>query len=252
MASCSSVKSPTTALPAAALGDESTRQSVSATQREKRANISTLEQAVLELPTNALADIPFSERQIFLDHLREDKDADGAPGSQRLDIKHRYLEFYTDGEVPFHATSMLYVKVFTKSDGGVIVFCHMPKPQADGLPARANQTFFFERRKDQWIDVTDKVLPKGIDRMRCFRPQRTTNVIEAGDYAKAIVRPGGGHDYKREFDLFWDGRKFTTRKAPSHEFTLHSPKKGEQGMACNPQLLPNLISVLTQWPGACI
>jgi len=223
------VKSPPTRLPAAVLGDEATIQTASATQREQSANISTLEQAILELPTTALADIPFSERQIFLNHLREDKDADDTPSSQRLDIKHRYLEFYSDGEVPFHATSMLYVKVFTKSDGGVVVFCHMPKPQADGLPARANQTFVFEHRKHQWIDVTDEVLPKGIDRMRCFRPQRITNVIEAGDYAKTIRRPGGGHYYKREIDLFWNGRKFTTQKAPSHEFTFHSPKKGESG-----------------------
>jgi hypothetical protein len=170
----------------------------------------------MELPPEAVADIPRSQRAIFLSHLRADE-----PSKQRLDVKNGFLEFYSDGEVPFLASSMLYMKVFPAKDGGNIVFCHMPKPQADELPPRPGQTFFFAQRDGKWVDVTRDTLPKGVDFLWLFRHSRHSLVLQAGPY-KVWKKPDGteacGGDGLRLMDLVWDGTSFHTQTAKSQKF----------------------------------
>jgi hypothetical protein len=177
---------------------------------------SMLERAVLELPPEAVADIPRSQRAIFLSHLGADE-----PPNNRLDVKNGFLEFYTDGEVPFFANSMLYMKVFPKKDGGDIVFCHMPKPQADTLPPRPGQTYFFTQRDGKWVDVTKETLPRGVDILWLFRHSRNSLILQAGPY-DVWKKPDGMKSYsgdaKRRLDLVWDRKSFHAQKAKSPTF----------------------------------
>lgn len=174
----------------------------------RAAAMSALERAIMELPPEAVADIPTGERRIFLNELRRD-----APPNKRLDIKNGFLEFYSDGEVPFHVTSMLYIKVFPLIEGGSIILCHMPKPESDSLPSRLRQTFIFTRRKSGWIDLTGQILPKGVYALWRFQPRRASAVIEVGPYKGAR---------RKIFDLIWDGTAFRTQKAKNSEYSYDS------------------------------
>ena len=209
LASCASTRSPPLAPP-------SNPTEVATVGPYHATGAGVLERAVMELPPEAVADIPPSQRAIFLSHLKADE-----PSNQRLDVKNGFLEFYTDGEVPFLASSMLYMKVFPNKDGGNIVFCHMPKPQADTLPPRPGQTFFFARRDGRWVDVTAETLPKGVDILWLFRHSRHSLVLQAGPY-KVWKKPDGseacGGDGVRLMDLLWDGTSFRARTAKSPEF----------------------------------
>lgn len=177
---------------------------------------SLLERAVLELPPEAVADIPRSQRAIFLSHLGADE-----PPNNRLDVTNGFLEFYTDGEVPFFASSMLYMKVFPKKGGGDIVFCHMPKPQADTLPPRPGQTYFFAQRDGKWVDVTRETLPRGVDILWLYRHSRNSLILQAGPY-DVWNKPDGtkscNGDAKRRMDLMWDGTSFHAHAAKSSIF----------------------------------
>ncbi|QTN32763.1 hypothetical protein HZ994_10605 [Akkermansiaceae bacterium] len=170
----------------------------------------------MELPPEAVADIPFPQRAIFLSHLRSD-----GPPNPRLDVKNGFLWFYSDGETPFLASSMLYMKVFPIKGGGDIVFCHMPKPQADTMPPRPGQTYFYAHRDGKWVDVTKETLPEGVDILWLFRHSRRSLVLQAGPY-KVWKKPDGteacGGDGVRLMDLAWDGRSFRAHTAKSPEF----------------------------------
>jgi hypothetical protein len=168
----------------------------------------------MQLPPAALADMPFKDRAIFLDDLKKDQ-----PKNKRLDIRNDYMEFYSDGETPFYASSMLYLKVFWIKGGGFLVFCHMPKPQADGGAPRPGQTFVFKREDGTWNDVTREYIPAEIDILSRFVPRRSKNIVQVGTYRKMLVLSGGGHDYVRQCDLYWTGRSFVVRKSPSQEFS---------------------------------
>lgn len=209
LTACASTKSPTKPLPA-------NQAEADATESQQASGNSVLERAVLELPPEAVANIPRDERSIFLAHLRTDN-----PTNTRLDVKNGFLEFYSDGEVPFLASSMLYMKVFPRKDGGNIVFCHMPKPQADELPPRPGQTFFFTERDGQWVDVTRKTLPKGVDVLWRFKHRRRTPVLQAGPY-KVWKKPDGtdasNGEGVRLKDLVWDGATFHARTATTRKF----------------------------------
>jgi hypothetical protein len=113
------------------------------------------------------------------------------------------------------------MKVFLRKDGGSIVFCHMPKPQADCLPPRPGQTFFFMKRDGQWVDVTRETLPKGVDSLWLFKHHRLSSVLQAGPY-KVWKNPDGtdasNGEGLRLKDLVWDGTTFHARTAKTPKF----------------------------------
>jgi hypothetical protein len=209
LTSCASTQAPTLPPP-------SNPTEVDTVGAYRATGASALERAVMELPAEAVADIPQSQRAAFLSHLRADE-----PPNTRLDVKNGFLEFYSDGEVPFLASSMLYMKVFPDKDGGNIVFCHMPKPQADTLPPRPGQTFFFAQRDGKWVNVTRETLPKGVDILWLFRHSRHSLVLQAGPY-KVWKKPDGseacGGEGVRLMDLVWDGTSFRARTAKTPKF----------------------------------
>lgn len=208
LTSCAATNSRTKPLPA-------NQPEVDSADSGQAVSKSVLGRAVLELPPAAVADIPRVQRTIFLAHLRADKN------KGRLDVKNGFREFYSDGEVPFLASSMLYMKVFPRKDGGSIVFCHMPKPQADCLPPRPGQTFFFMKRDGQWVDVTQETLPKGVDSLWLFKHRRLSSVLQTGPY-KVWKKPDGtdasNGEGLRLKDLVWDGTTFHARTAKTPKF----------------------------------
>jgi hypothetical protein len=177
----------------------------------RAAEVSGLELAIRELPPEAVADIPLSQRTRFLQSLRRD------PSDTRLDLRRGFLHFYSDGgdHGEGFGTSMLYMRQFQRTDGGFVILTHMPKPFADGSAPRANQTFVFERRNGQWTDVTDELFPSGIDLTSHFRPQRVSAIVEVAPYVRVTRRDGRGDVWDfgpRDIDLRWDGRVFQKHK----------------------------------------
>jgi len=171
--------------------------------------LTVIEQALHQLPSAALADLPGEERQIFIDEMLKD-----GPRNMRLDIENQFLEYYSDGETPFHMSSMLFMKVFTDANGD-IVLCHMPKPHADSKAPRLGQTFFFRSTDGHFVDVTKSILPKGVDTKWMFQPRRAKPEIELGPYKKKKRNDGRGYTYIAKSPtalLVWTGHKFELTK----------------------------------------
>jgi hypothetical protein len=97
----------------------------------------------------------------------------------------------------------------------------MPKPQADTLPPRPGQTYFFTQRDGKWVDVTKETLPSGVDILWLFRHSRNSLILQAGPY-DVWKKPDGMKSYsgdaKRRLDLVWDRKSFHAQKAKSPTF----------------------------------
>ena len=103
---------------------------------------------------------------------------------------------------------MFYLKGLpTDSPFSVPVFVHMQKPYNGHKPSK-DDTFVLERgyEPDTWVDITNKVIPKGIDRRSYFHPLRKSLDIEVAPWVR---RAGGGYEYgKCTAILRWNGKTF--------------------------------------------
>jgi len=172
-------------------------------------DLTVLERAIHQLPAECLADLPTQERQLFIDDMLK-----LIPKNKCLDIPNQYLHYYSDGETPFHMSSMLYMKVFP-DERGDIVLCHMPKPHADSNPPRLGQTFLFRWSDGRFVDVTDSILPKKVNRKWKFKPRRAESVIEIGPYEKTRRADGRGFAFigvRPRSQLIWTGDVFELEK----------------------------------------
>ncbi len=175
----------------------------------RAAEVHELERAIRELPAQFVADIPLAKRALLLETLRSD------PSDKRLDLAHGFLHWFSDGG-DIYATSMLYMRLFRRAEGGFVVLTHMAKPFADGSTPRANQTFVFERRKGKWTDITADVFPSGLDLTAHFEPRRASAVIEVAPYVRFARQDGRGDAWKfgsPTAELHWDGHTFQKRKS---------------------------------------
>jgi len=181
--------------------------------------LTVIERALHQLPSECLADLSFQERQIFIDEMLK-----SVPTNKCLDIENQFLEYYSDGETPFEMSSMLYMKVFSDENGD-IVLCHMPKPHADSKPARLGQTFFFRLTEGGSVDVTEKIIPKGVNLKWRFQPRRTERTIEIGPYERTKRNDGRGFAiiarHPRSL-LTWTGNKFEVSKLKSERYSNDS------------------------------
>lgn len=167
--------------------------------------------AILSLPDRYLADIPAANRGRLLEQL-----SSGPFPDNRLDYGNGWLHWYSDGPGP-GSTSMFWLKILPVPEGNVpFVFVHMAKPFASGAKPERNQTFVLQRDRDDWKDVTRRVIPEEVDLTLHFRPRRSANVIEAAPFEKFERRDGGGSAWrfgKRQLDLIWKNGEFQVRPA---------------------------------------
>lgn len=173
--------------------------------------------AILSLPDRYLADIPAANRGRLLEQL-----SSGPFPDNRLDYGNGWLHWYSDGPGP-GSTSMFWLKILPVPEGNVpFVFVHMAKPFASGAKPERNQTFVLQRDRDDWKDVTRRVIPQEVDLTMHFRPRRSANIVEAAAYERIDRQDGRGSAYrfgKRKFDLVWDDGKFQVRKAAKPELS---------------------------------
>ena len=172
--------------------------------------------AILSLPDRYLADVPAANRNRLLEQLSS------GPSDKRLDYENGWLHWYSDGPGP-GSTLMFWLKVLPVPEGHApFVFVHMAKPFASGAKPERNQTFVLQRVRDEWKDVTRRVIPEDVDLTMHFRPRRSANVIEAAAYERFERRDGRGSAYRfgeRKLDLIWKDGKFQVRQAAKTELS---------------------------------
>jgi hypothetical protein len=176
--------------------------------------------AILSLPDRYLADIPAANRGRLLEQL-----SSGPFSDNRLDYGNGWLHWYSDGPSADSpgSTSMFWLKILPVPEGRVpFVFVHMAKPFANGAKPERNQTFVLQRVRDEWKDVTRRVIPEEVDLTMHFRPRRSANIVEAAAYERFERQDGRGSAYrfgKRKFDLVWDDGKFQVHQASKTELS---------------------------------
>lgn len=184
----------------------------SSTPRLKADDGQFLNFVIYNLPPEYFADIPLEERSSFLRILSK------SPKDKRLDYQNKYLHWYSDGG-SISASSQLRVKLFPRKLTGYYrdanlpyVFVHMPKPFADGSVPADDQSFVLEWKKGKWEDVTEKILPKSLDRKLHLRPERQFFGIRAYEYD--VI--GLGKPYKirkKEKSLYvWQDYRFREKR----------------------------------------
>ncbi|MDB6072211.1 MAG: hypothetical protein JWL81_3382, partial [Verrucomicrobiales bacterium] len=178
----------------------------------------TFQHALLTIPPKYLADIPRNQRNLLLEMLSTDRN--------RLDLKHEWLHWYSDGG-DVRGTSMAWAKELPRPNKSPLIFVHMPKPFAKPvIPPGAEQTIILERQATilgmKWRDVTQQVMPEGVDRNLHFRSRREDTTIEAGEWNHVPSRDGAGKIWTfgtRVADLHWNGERFEVRKPASKKLT---------------------------------
>ncbi len=173
--------------------------------------------ALLTLPAHYLADIPLDDRSCLLLELSS------TAYDRRLDYANGWLQYHSDNpeDCP-RASSRFWLKLLPQDDEAPLVFVHMAKPFADGSDPARNQTFVLRRQGDEWLDVTEVVIPSGVDLTLHFRPSRTLDRIEVATYEPFERRDGRGKAYRfgaREFDLIWKDGSFHKAAADSPELS---------------------------------
>ncbi len=140
--------------------------------------------------------------------------------NHRFDPINKYIHYYSDGEDGTGATSMLYLKVFPSTEYDSVVLIHAPKPLADNSRPSEQYTYILGSSDGLWTDITDQILPDGIERNWYFRPSREGSAVETAPYAKIQRRDGlgfylGPSEEKRE--LLFNNDTFSNSK-PSGNF----------------------------------
>lgn len=176
-----------------------------------------LEQIFLSLPDHMVADMPILGRTIFLQNEARNID----PTSKRFDPQHRFIHYHVDSDERTGATSMLYLKVLSTSNGSYIVFVYMPKPLAEIRAPSDNDLYILRPGDSGWVDVTSELLPEAIQRKWYFNPRRKSSLVEVGRYIEKPRQDGRGLYWGpiREFDLLWNGIHFEIKASLEKKFT---------------------------------
>ena len=170
-------------------------------------------EALAELPPRFLADIPLAKRKRLLELAEK--------SSSRLDTAEGWLHWYSDG-ARIGATSMIWAKVLPRPDRTPLLFVHLPKPFADGKKPRLGQTFVLEKRKGGWVEVTEEIMPDGLDLTLHFRTRREDTVVEVANWKEIERADGRGTAWvfgDRVKDLHWSGERFLVEPAASPNLT---------------------------------
>lgn len=169
--------------------------------------------ALIELPPKYLGDIPLADRAVFMKELSTD--------ARRMDVAGNWLHWFSDGG-DVRGTSMIWAKELPRADKSALILIHMAKPFATGGKPEANQTFVMENIGKDWMDVTKKVMPAGVDMKHHFRTRKNDTTIEVAQWEQFDRADGRGKAWKfgpRVMDLHWEGQVFVIKKPKSATLT---------------------------------
>ena len=170
--------------------------------------------AILQLPEHFMAGIPMGRRAELLSNLSMNA------ADTRLDYANGWLHYSSDN--PYRsvgANSVFWIKLLPRKDREPLVFIHIPHRSENSAPPKS-VTAILERKGDKWEDVTESLLPSGVNATDCFVPRRNSTVIQIATFVQAERNDGRGKywaDGQRKAELRWDGRRF--------EFTKTRPAK---------------------------
>mgnify|MGYP006965305305 CR=1 FL=1 len=158
--------------------------------------------AVHTLPADAMAGMPPSGRSKLLRKRIGD-----------IDEEERGLHYFSDSsEGDVGAWSMLYLKLFEDEQGRTVAASHSARPFADGRDPDPANTVIYRVMDGRWVDVTDQLLPKAVDRSYYFKFFSRDRRIAVGPYVKRKRRDGLGDYYSfgdPAIHLRWNGERFS-------------------------------------------
>ncbi|MEK0451532.1 MAG: hypothetical protein RL088_3800 [Verrucomicrobiota bacterium] len=172
--------------------------------------------AILQLPEQYLAGIPMARRAELISNLSRNA------ADTRLDYANGWLGYANDN--PYRsvgANSLFWIKLLPRKDREPLVFIHIPNRSENSAPPKS-VTAILERRGDKWENVTESLLPDGVNATDCFVPRRNAAVIQIAPFVQAERSDGRGKywaDGQRTGELRWDGRKFEFSKTRPAKLT---------------------------------
>lgn len=181
-------------------------------------NAKFLNRVILTLPAKYFADIPLEDRPEMLAILSAKlKDS-------RLDYDNHCLFWSRDSEREqgrIKPSADLAVKLlprfadrdFSSPYPPFVFVCLNREANSDTATAstdvpKRNQAFVLMKKRDEWIDVSDKLIPESIDRTRLFQPQRKFHGIAVFENRRDL-------DYqptRKEQLLIWEDEKLQLRE----------------------------------------
>ena len=175
--------------------------------------------AIYELPPKYFADIALDKRSAVLKKLST------APGDNRIDYRNAYLRWSSlSGRIK--ASSQLWLKLLPRETRHVgnrhspYVFVHMSDAAKKGPALANNQTYVLRWQHDEWEDVTEKFLPKGLDRKLSLRPEYSFPGFR-------VFENDGRGEVERALYV-WQGNAFHERALMPHNAELERPFDAEK------------------------
>lgn len=145
-----------------------------------------LSDAILTLPSQAVAGMRKEGRRDYLDNTSGDFD----DATRRI---HYYADSSDAGGDP---ESMFFLRLFEDDQGRTIAAAHSARPFADGRTPSETDTFVYRLESGHWVDITDSVLPSEVPRSSWFRFNEPGHAIPCGHYELFLRRDGRGDAYK--------------------------------------------------------
>ena len=167
------------------------------------ADSSSIQNVICTLPPECFANCPYSDREQMLADLSIEDDG-------RLDGSNGWLDYFSDGG-SVQCDSMIRLKTFRSASRGIIVFIHMMRPYNGQTPSPGDSRVLAISTDHFWQDISDEVLPTGVDRRWYFNPRRSRNLIEAGPWVGNIPKRCVG-------ELKWTGERFGFETVASRPF----------------------------------
>ncbi len=178
--------------------------------RAEQDSVSNFREVLLHLPPKYCADVPLEKRKAWLASLEKNP-------TDRLYLTSKFLHWFSDGE-SYGATSMLWVKQFSRKGKAPLIFVHMAKPFANGSRPEKNQSFVLIQNNNRWQNVTEEFFNEDVDLTLHMRPIRDTPVIQLKTYAQIFSddgQPQKAYSFGRKMGtLTWDGERFTLEPTP--------------------------------------
>ena len=183
--------------------------------------------AILDLPPRFIAGIPTDNRVNLLRNLSSHQK------DRRLDYSKGYLNYSSDNveeSAAIEANCRFHIKLLpnTYSDNPKVLVI-MVRNVYENEPPSADDTVVLDRdrRHGKWVDITDSVLPAGIERNRFFEPfgdLLSFHVKARKLYSTAPGRPRSYRPGALEADIRWDSlRQKFVRISPNDQDGADQP-----------------------------